>query len=112
MSRTPPETGIAPPGLRRRLFGGVAATGAIFSLFLAAALLHGMPPDPPPGSGAIVWRGTSHPVALAGGDLKVTDVAAALGFETATDSTSGVLTLSAGGHQVYLGVGTTQVPVD
>jgi N-acetylmuramoyl-L-alanine amidase len=81
---------------------------AIVVLFAAASA--GIPPDP--GTGAIVWRGSSHPVALSGGDLKVSDVAAALGFESATDSTSGVLTLSAGGHQVYLGVGTTQVPVD
>ena len=81
---------------------------AIVVLFAAAS--SGIPPDP--GTGAIVWRGSSHPVALSGGDLKVSDVAAALGFESSTDSTSGVLTLSAGGHQVYLGVGTTQVPVD
>jgi N-acetylmuramoyl-L-alanine amidase len=60
----------------------------------------------------LIWRGEPHPVALAGGDLRVIDVARALGFETATDITSGVLTLSTGGHQVFLGVGTTQVPVD
>jgi N-acetylmuramoyl-L-alanine amidase len=81
---------------------------AILVLFAAAS--GGAPPDP--GTGAIIWRGASHPVALSGGDLKVADLAAALGFESFTDSTSGVLTLSAGGHQVYLGVGTTQVPVD
>jgi N-acetylmuramoyl-L-alanine amidase len=81
---------------------------AVLVLFAAAS--GASPPDP--GTGAIVWRGSSHPVALSGGDLRVSDVAAALGFESATDSTSGVLTLSSGGHQVYLGVGTTQVPVD
>ena len=36
----------------------------------------------------------------------------ALGFELTSDPTSGVLTLSSGGHQVFLGIGTTQVPVD
>ena len=79
------------------------------AVFLAA-VSGGAPPDP--GFGAIVWRGTTRPVAMSGGDVKVTDAAAALGFESSTDSTSGVLTLSANGHQVYLGVGTTQVPVD
>ncbi|HEY6051124.1 MAG TPA: hypothetical protein VIZ58_07735, partial [Thermoanaerobaculia bacterium] len=62
-------------------------------VLLAAASAGAPPPDP--GTGAIVWRGTSHPVALSGGDLKVVDAAAALGFESYTDSTSGVLTLSA-----------------
>jgi N-acetylmuramoyl-L-alanine amidase len=81
---------------------------AIVVLF--AAVSGGAPPDP--GFGAIVWRGSSRPVAMSGGDVKVADAAAALGFESSTDSTSGVLTLSANGHQVYLGVGTTQVPVD
>ncbi len=64
------------------------------------------------GTGALVWRGESHPVSVAAGDLRVVDVARALGFDVSTDSTSGVLTLSSGGHQVFLGVGTTQVPVD
>jgi N-acetylmuramoyl-L-alanine amidase len=45
-------------------------------------------------------------------DFRVTDVAAALGFEVATDAATGVLAISTGGHQVFVGVGTTQVPVD
>ncbi len=49
---------------------------------------------------------------MAGGDLRVSDVARALGFEMSADATTGVVTLSSGGHQVFLGVGTTQVPVD
>ncbi|MEP6801070.1 MAG: N-acetylmuramoyl-L-alanine amidase [Acidobacteriota bacterium] len=70
-------------------------------------------PSPTPGGGAtIVWRGESYPVAMAGGDLRVIDIARALGFEISTDATTGVLTLSSGGHQVFLGIGTTQVPVD
>jgi len=72
-------------------------------------------PVPVPTSGAtgtLVWRGEPHSVALSGGDLRVIDIARALGLETATDVTTGVLTLSTGGHQVFIGVGTTQVPVD
>ncbi|MDQ2870434.1 MAG: N-acetylmuramoyl-L-alanine amidase [Acidobacteriota bacterium] len=65
-----------------------------------------------PGTGTIVWRGEARPVALAGGDLRVADVAKALGFDVSTDPTTGVMTLSSAGHQVFLGVGTTQVPVD
>jgi N-acetylmuramoyl-L-alanine amidase len=51
-------------------------------------------------------------VATAGADFQVADSARALGFEVSTDSTTGVLTLTAGGHHVLVGVGTTQVPVD
>src|SRR5512133_1763398 len=83
----------------------------VLVLHLAAFAAAASPPETG-ATGTIVWRGASRPVAMSGGDLKVADVAAALGFESSTDSTSGVLTLSSGGHQVYLGVGTTQVPVD
>jgi N-acetylmuramoyl-L-alanine amidase len=86
----------------------------VLVLHLAAFAAAANPPETAAtgAPGTIVWRGASRPVAMSGGDLKVADVAAALGFESSTDSTSGVLTLSSGGHQVYLGVGTTQVPVD
>jgi N-acetylmuramoyl-L-alanine amidase len=60
----------------------------------------------------IVWKGQAHPVATAGNDFQVADSARALGFDVATDTTTGVLTLTAGGHQVFVGAGTTQVPVD
>jgi N-acetylmuramoyl-L-alanine amidase len=67
----------------------------------------------PPDSATLLWRGESHPVATAGpGEFRIVDVAKALGFEVTTDATTGVLTLSAGGHQIFVGVGTTQVPVD
>ena len=49
---------------------------------------------------------------MAGADLHVADSARALGFEVAADATTGVLTLTSGGHQVIVGAGTTQVPVD
>lgn len=84
----------------------------LFGLFFSAAFAFAFPTETPGPSGTLVWRGEPHPVALSGADLRVVDLAKALGFETATDSTSGVLTLSSGGHQVFLGVGTTQVPVD
>lgn len=93
-----------PPSSQVTILSGV--------VLLAAALAGASPVETPGPSGTLVWRGESHPVALSGGDLRVIEVARALGFETATDTTSGVLTLSSGGHQVFLGVGTTQVPVD
>lgn len=49
---------------------------------------------------------------MSGTDFRVADVARALGFDVQTDPTTGVLTLSSGGHQVFVGAGTTQVPVD
>ena len=49
---------------------------------------------------------------VAGADWNVSESARALGFAVATDATTGVVTLTAGGHQVVIGAGTTQVPVD
>lgn len=60
----------------------------------------------------ILWRGQSQLVTVAGADYQVAESARALGFEVSTDPTSGVLTLTAGGHRVVVGAGTTQVPVD
>jgi N-acetylmuramoyl-L-alanine amidase len=60
----------------------------------------------------ILWRGQAHSVGMAGADLHVADSARALGFGVAADATTGVLTLTTGGHQVIVGAGTTQVPVD
>jgi N-acetylmuramoyl-L-alanine amidase len=95
---------------RRPPASQIAVLSGVF--LLAGALASALPTETPGPSGTLVWRGESHPVSLSGGDLRVIEVARALGFETATDVTSGVLTLSSGGHQVFLGVGTTQVPVD
>ena len=90
------------------------AAALLFSLtpFGAPAVRAATPETGSTGTGALVWRGQTHPVSVAAGDVRVIDVARALGFDVSTDSTSGVLTLSSGGHQVFLGVGTTQVPVD
>ena len=49
---------------------------------------------------------------MAGTDYQVAESARALGFEVTTDPTTGVMTLTAGGHKVVVGAGTTQVPVD
>jgi N-acetylmuramoyl-L-alanine amidase len=104
------QFGPTPRRARRPPSPQVAALSGV--ALLAAALLAALPVETPGPSGTLLWRGESHPVALSGGDFRVIDVGRALGFETATDVTSGVLTLSSGGHQVFLGVGTTQVPVD
>lgn len=66
----------------------------------------------PPESATIHWRGESRSVAMAGSDFRIADAARALGFDVATDPATGVLTLTIGGHQVFVGGGTTQVPVD
>ena len=42
----------------------------------------------------------------------VSDAARALGFTVTSDASSGVLTLSGQGHQILVGPGTAQVPVD
>jgi N-acetylmuramoyl-L-alanine amidase len=66
-----------------------------------------------PETATILWRGNSTPVSLAGtNEFKIADVAKALGFEVSTDATTGVLTITGFGHQVNVGAGTTQVPVD
>jgi N-acetylmuramoyl-L-alanine amidase len=90
--------------IRGALIRGVAAAALLFPAFPAAAA--------PEDSAAILWKGQSHAVATAGADFQVADSARALGFEVLTDSTTGVLTLTAGGHHVVVGAGTTQVPVD
>lgn len=61
----------------------------------------------------LVWQGVSRPVAMSGKDLfSVADAAAALGFNVSRDTTTGVLTITGRGHQVLVGPGTAQVPVD
>lgn len=61
----------------------------------------------------ILWKGESHPVGtLAGKEFVVSDAARALGFTVAADPGTSVLTLSGFGHQILIGPGTAQVPVD
>jgi N-acetylmuramoyl-L-alanine amidase len=49
---------------------------------------------------------------LAGKEFVVSDAARALGFTVAADPGTSVLTLSGLGHQILIGPGTAQVPVD
>jgi N-acetylmuramoyl-L-alanine amidase len=61
----------------------------------------------------IFWKGESHPVGTLGGrEFVVSDAARALGFTVASDPGTGVLTVTGQGHQILLGPGTAQVPVD
>jgi N-acetylmuramoyl-L-alanine amidase len=87
--------------------------GAAAALAVIAALLTFLVAAPARGDSAtILWRGQPHTVTLSGSDFQVGESAAALGFEVSTDPTTGVLTLTAAGHHVVIGAGTTQVPVD
>lgn len=62
---------------------------------------------------AILWKGESHPIAtIAGREFVVSDAARALGYTVAADAGTGVLTLAGYGHQILVGPGTAQVPVD
>ncbi len=49
---------------------------------------------------------------LGGREFVVSDAARALGLTVASDPGTGVLTITGAGHQVLLGPGTAQVPVD
>src|SRR5262245_60012419 len=49
---------------------------------------------------------------LGGREFVVSDAARALGLTVAADAQTGVLTISGSGHQILLGPGTAQVPVD
>jgi N-acetylmuramoyl-L-alanine amidase len=60
----------------------------------------------------ILWRGNTFTVATADADFRISDAARALGFEVTSDPTTGVLKISGEGHQVFVGLGTLQVPVD
>jgi N-acetylmuramoyl-L-alanine amidase len=92
----------------RRAVSGRAARAATFGLLLVSPLFAA-----PADTATIVWRGTSTSVGFAGvNEFRVTDVARALGFEVATDPATNVLTISGSGHQIFVGAGTSQVPVD
>ncbi len=61
----------------------------------------------------ILWKGEAHPFGTIGGrEFVVSDAARALGFTVASDAGTGVLTISGQGHQILVGPGTAQVPVD
>jgi N-acetylmuramoyl-L-alanine amidase len=99
------RTGPAKFALRRAI-----ALAAILPLLLTQPLF---PAGPDTATATIVWRGNSSTIGLAADNqFRVADAARALGFEVATEATTNVLTISGNGHQVYVGAGTTQVPVD
>jgi N-acetylmuramoyl-L-alanine amidase len=61
----------------------------------------------------ILWKGESYPIGtVAGKEFLVSDAARAVGYTVSADAGTGVLTLSGQGHQILLGPGTAQVPVD
>ncbi len=86
-------------------------TAAVAALTL---LLSSLPvPAPAEDRATILWKGESYPVGTLGGkEFVVSDAARALGYTVASDPSTGVLTLTGQGHQILLGPGTAQVPVD
>jgi N-acetylmuramoyl-L-alanine amidase len=61
----------------------------------------------------ILWKGETFPIGTLGGkEFVVSDAARALGLSVSSDKATGVLTITSVGHQVLLGPGTAQVPVD
>jgi N-acetylmuramoyl-L-alanine amidase len=85
----------------------IAATAALILLLFASPVLRAED------RATILWKGETHPVGTIGGkEFVVSDAARALGFTVATDPGTNVLTLTGQGHQILLGPGTAQVPVD
>jgi N-acetylmuramoyl-L-alanine amidase len=83
----------------------------IFSLvLLAVGLLVGEVPAQE--TLTVTYRGQSHPVRTAMGDIHVGDAAKALGFQATEDPATGTLTLTGHDHRVLVGSGTASVPVD
>ncbi len=84
------------------------AAGAALTLLLAFASAAGAEDR-----ATILWKGESHPVGTIGGkEFVVSDAARALGFTVAADPGTSVMTLTGQGHQILIGPGTAQVPVD
>jgi N-acetylmuramoyl-L-alanine amidase len=81
---------------------------AAFCLLLGIVPAAGSASEP----AKMLWRGNTFSVATADADFRISDVARALGFEVTSDPTTGVLKISGEGHQLFVGVGTLQVPVD
>lgn len=85
----------------------IAAPAALILLLLVSPILRAEE------RATIVWKGETHPVGTIGGkEFVVSDAARALGFTVASDPGTNVLTLTGQGHQILLGPGTAQVPVD
>jgi N-acetylmuramoyl-L-alanine amidase len=85
------------------------ALAAAFGLLLAGF----SPAVPAEERATILWKGESHPIGTLGGrEFVISDAARALGLTVSSDAATGVLTVSGGGHQILVGPGTAQVPVD
>jgi N-acetylmuramoyl-L-alanine amidase len=104
---TPPDAGSTPAASTNSLISRAARS--VFGLFLLLGFAAGASSSEP---AKILWRGSTYSIATADADFRIADAARALGFEVSTDPTTGVLKISGEGHQLYLGVGTLQVPVD
>jgi N-acetylmuramoyl-L-alanine amidase len=98
--------------LRLRRAAAVLAAPALLLAVLAVLAPH-------PAAGAteeratILWKGETHPVGtIAGREFVVSDAARALGFSVSSDGGTSVLTIVGHGHQILVGPGTAQVPVD
>jgi N-acetylmuramoyl-L-alanine amidase len=84
-----------------------AAAAALILLLFASPILRAEE------RATILWKGESHPLGTIGGkEFVVSDAARALGFTVASDPGTNVLTLTGQGHQILIGPGTAQVPVD
>ena len=91
--------------MRHRRNAAVAALALLLSSFAVSARAEER--------ATILWKGESHPIGTLGGrEFVVSDAARALGYGIASDPATGVLTLTGQGHQILLGPGTAQVPVD
>ena len=91
--------------LRNRLPAAAAALALLFSSLSVLARAEDR--------ATLVWKGESHPLGTLGGrEFVVSDAARALGYTIASDAGTSVLTLSGFGHQILIGPGTAQVPVD
>jgi N-acetylmuramoyl-L-alanine amidase len=60
----------------------------------------------------LVWRGESYPVAVNGDLFSAGDAARALGLSVSRDTTTGVLTIGANGHEVVVGPASSLPMVD
>jgi N-acetylmuramoyl-L-alanine amidase len=86
-----------------------AAVAAALALLLSSLSVSARAED----RATITWKGESHPLGTLGGrEFVVSDAARALGFTVASDPGTNVLTVTGFGHQILLGPGTAQVPVD
>ncbi len=87
----------------------IAATAAALALLLTSLSVPARAEE----RATILWKGESRPVGtLAGREFVVSDAARALGYAVASDPGTSVLTVTGQGHQILLGPGTAQVPVD